>query len=172
MTDPLLQRIHYVMLERWYIFEEENRDITNNCISCCTTLPEDIAYLCGLKDGKRSFSHLDEKIQMTHFNMPLFFSGYFRLLSSTPLEPQEFCENIFPKSQLHTANGKWGKRMNLFLHIGVVKPMLTFFQQFLLPLFPVHFTDVSRICTLVWHQKETCLGKKQQGKLTACSYKL
>lgn len=50
------------------------------------------------------------------------------------------------------------KRKNLFLHISV-NPMLICFQQFLLPLFLVHFYDAFSIRSSVWHQKETCLGK-------------
>lgn len=85
-------------------------------------------------------------------------------LSSTPSEPQEFCENIFLKSQLHTANKKWGKSMNLFLHIGVENPMLTFFQKFLLPLFPVHFYRCFQDMCSGGTSKETCLDKRATEK--------
>lgn len=112
------------------------------------------ASLCGLKDGKRSFSPLHEKIQTTHFNEPLFFVA----TQFYPIRATRVLGEHLPEIPMHTANRKRRKRMNLFLYIGVVKPVLTFFQQFtsvssaFLQMFPgyVLWCDIKR--NLSWQK--------------------
>jgi len=73
-------------------------------------LPKDITSLRRLEDAeKKSFSHLYEKIQRTHFHTPPFFMD----AQFYPTEPQDFCENIL-KAQQHIASRKWRGRTSFF----------------------------------------------------------